>query len=363
MAESVRIHGRITDGDNRAMEFVTVRVAGTAIGTMSGLDGDYSLSTAEADTITVVFTCIGYKEQQRKLVDAKGDVTLNMRMFRTVKELQEVEVSEVKKQIGAMQSVDVSAYRLSPDVSGGSVESMISTMAGVTGSNEMSSQYSVRGGSYDENLVYINGVEVYRPQLVTSGQQEGLSIINPDMVGKVNFSTGGFGAEYGDRMSSVLDISYRQPEAFEGSASLSLMGGSLSLGSGSGRFSQLHGLRYKRNNSVLSSMETKGEYDPDFFDYQTNLNFRLSDRWHMAFLGNVAINNYKFTPVNRETAFGTAMDAKKFKVYFDGQEKDRFETYFGALSLRYSASRSSSLTLFASGFLTNELVALSLIHI
>lgn len=357
MAESVRIHGRITDGDNRAMEFVTVRVAGTAIGTMSGLDGDYSLSTAEADTITVVFTCIGYKEQQRKLVDAKGDVTLNMRMFRTVKELQEVEVSEVKKQIGAMQSVDVSAYRLSPDVSGGSVESMISTMAGVTGSNEMSSQYSVRGGSYDENLVYINGVEVYRPQLITSGQQEGLSIINPDMVGKVNFSTGGFGAEYGDRMSSVLDITYRQPEAFEGSASLSLMGGSLSLGSGSGRFSQLHGLRYKRNNSVLSSMETKGEYDPDFFDYQTNLNFRLSDRWHMAFLGNVAINNYKFTPVNRETAFGTAMDAKKFKVYFDGQEKDRFETYFGALSLRYSASRSSSLTLFASGFLTNELVA------
>lgn len=355
--ESVRIHGKITDGDNRAMEFVTVRVAGTAIGTMSGLDGDYSLSAAEADTITVVFTCIGYKEQQRQLVDAKGDVTLNMRMFRTTKELQEVEVNEVKKQIGAMQSIDASSYRLSPDVSGGSVESLISTMAGVTGSNEMSSQYSVRGGSYDENLVYINGVEVYRPQLVTSGQQEGLSIINPDMVGKVNFSTGGFGAEYGDRMSSVLDITYRQPEAFEGSAGISLMGGSLTLGSSTKRFSQLHGVRYKRNNSVLSSMETKGEYDPNFFDYQTNLNFRLSDRWRVAFLGNVAINNYKFTPVNRETSFGTAMDAKKFKVYFDGQEKDRFETYFGALSLQYLASKRSTFTLFASGFLTNELVA------
>ena len=356
-AESVRIHGRITDGDNRAMEFVTVRVAGTAVGTMSGLDGDYSLSAPESDTITVVFTCIGYKEQQRKLVDAKGDVTLNMRMFRTARELREVEVNEVKKQIGSMQSIDASSYRLSPDVSGGSVESMISTMAGVTGSNEMSSQYSVRGGSYDENLVYINGVEVYRPQLVTSGQQEGLSIINPDMVGKVNFSTGGFGAEYGDRMSSVLDITYRQPESFEGSAGVSLMGANLSIGSSTKRFSQLHGVRYKRNNSVLSSMETKGEYDPNFFDYQTNLNYRLSSKWRVAFLGNVAINNYKFTPVNRETSFGTAMDAKKFKVYFDGREKDRFETYFGALSLQYAASKRSNYTLFASGFLTNELVA------
>ncbi len=355
--ESVKIHGRITDGDNRAMEFVTVRVAGTAVGTMSGLDGDYSLSTSEADTITVVFTCIGYKEQQRKLVDAKGDVTLNMRMFRTTRELSEVEVTEVKKQLGAMQSIDASSYRLSPDVSGGSIESMISTMAGVTGSNEMSSQYSVRGGSYDENLVYINGVEVYRPQLVTSGQQEGLSIINPDMVGKVNFSTGGFGSEYGDRMSSVLDITYRQPEAFEGTAGISLMGGNLSIGSSSRRFSQLHGVRYKRNNSVLSSMETKGEYDPNFFDYQTNLNYLISGKWRVSFLGNIAINNYKFTPVNRETSFGTAMDAKKFTVYFDGQEKDRFETYFGALSLQYTPTKCTTYTLLASGYLTNELVA------
>jgi hypothetical protein len=356
-AESVKIHGRITDGDNRAMEFVTVRVAGTAIGTMSGLDGEYALSAAESDTITLVFTCIGYKEQQRKLVDAKGDVTLNMRMFRTTRELQEVQVTEVKKQLGSMQAIDMSGHRLTPDVSGGSVESLVTTMAGVTSSNEMSSQYSVRGGSYDENLVYINGIEVYRPQLISSGQQEGLSIINPDLVGKVNFSTGGFGSEYGDRMSSVLDITYRQPEAFEGSAALSLMGGSLSLGTSSKHFSQLHGVRYKRNNSVLSSMETKGEYDPNFFDYQTNLNYDISSKWRVSFLGNIAINNYKFTPVNRETSFGTAMDAKKFTVYFDGQEKDRFETYFGALSLQYAPSKRTNFTLFASGYLTNELVA------
>ena len=355
-ADGVKIYGRVTDGDNRAMEFVTVRVEGTAVGTITGLDGDYTITAPQADTLNVVFSCIGYKEQQRKLVEPKGEVRLDVRLFRTVRELSEVEVREVKKQLSGVQSIDVKASRLSPDVSGGSIESIVSTMAGVTGANEMSSQYSVRGGSYDENLVYINGVEVYRPQLVTSGQQEGLSVINPDMTGKVNFSTGGFGAEYGDRMSSALDITYRQPEAFEGSASASLMGGSLSLGTATKRFSQLHGLRYKSNNSVLSSMETKGEYDPRFFDYQTNLNYRIGNRWRVALLGNVAINDYRFTPVNRETAFGTAMDAKRFKVYFDGQEKDRFETYFGALSLQYNASRRSTFTLLASGYLTNELV-------
>lgn len=151
-----------------------------------------------------------------------------------------------------MQRIKGDAYRLAPDVSGGSVESLITTMAGVNSSNEMSSQYSVRGGSYDENSVYINGVEIYRPQLISSGQQEGLSVINPDMVSSIGFSTGGFPAEYGDRMSSVLDIAYREPEALEGSLSLSLMGGSLSLGQRSRRFSQLHGVRYKRNSSRLA---------------------------------------------------------------------------------------------------------------
>lgn len=163
-----------------------------------------------------------------------------------------------------MQSLDTETYKLSPDVSGGSVESMLTTLGGVNSSNELSSQYSVRGGTYDENSVYINGVEVYRPQLVTSGQQEGLSVINPDMVGAIGFSTGGFGVEYGDKMSSALDITYREPEAFEGSVSASLMGGSVAIGQATHKFSQLHGVRYKRNASLLSSMESKGEYDPNF---------------------------------------------------------------------------------------------------
>ncbi len=353
----VKIHGKVTDEDNSPIEFATVRVAGTAVGVNTGLQGEYSFSTAEKDTINVVFTCIGYREVVKQLVDAKGDFALNVRMIKANKELTEVEVTEFKKQLGAMSTIEASAYRHSPDVSGGSIESLLTTMAGVNSTNEMSSQYSVRGGSYDENSVYINGVEVYRPQLISSGQQEGLSIINPDMVDKVNFSTGGYSAEYGDKMSSVLDITYRQPEAFEGTFSASLMGGSLSLGQSSNRFSQLHGIRYKQNASLLSSMETKGEYDPNFFDYQTNLNFRVNNKLKVSFLGNVAINNYKFTPVNRTTNFGTSETAKQFTVYFDGREKDKFETYFGALILQYRPSRSTDISMLASGYLTNELVA------
>ena len=356
VSAQVHIHGRVVDAEKEPIEFATVRVAGTAVGTTTGLKGEYQLTAAKADTLKVVFSCLGYKEVTRQLVNADGDVTLNVQMFKTAKELTEVEVNEFRKQTSSMDQIDARAYRLSPDVSGGSIESLLTTMAGVNSSNELSGQYSVRGGSYDENCVYINGVEVYRPLLVSSGQQEGLSIINPDMVDRVKFSTGGFTPEYGDRMSSALDITYRQPEAFEGSLSASLMGGSLSLGQSSKRFSQLHGVRYKRNNSVLSSLETKGEYNPNFFDYQTNLNYRISSKFKLSFLGDISINNYRFTPVNRKTAFGTITDAKEFKVYFDGREKDRFETYFGALALQYTRSRNTDFTLLASGFLTNELV-------
>lgn len=353
----VKIHGKITDNEGKPVEFATVRIGGTAIGTTSGLEGDYSLSCPSSDTITVHFSCIGYREENRKLIDAKGDITLNMRLQLNSEMLQQVEVTELKKQTGSVGTIDASELRKSPDVSGGSVESLITTMAGVTSSNEMSSQYSVRGGSYDENSVYINGIEVYRPLLVTSGQQEGLSIINPDLVGSIGFSTGGFPAEYGDKMSSVLDITYRQPESFEGSVSASLMGASLSIGQATKKFSQLHGIRYKRNSSLLSSMDTKGEYDPSFFDYQTNISYQITQKLKISFLGNIALNHYKFTPQNRTTTFGTTTDAKQFTVYFDGHEKDRFETYFGALSLDWRVNRSTALQLLGSGYLTNELVA------
>lgn len=356
-AAQVKIHGKITDANGEPIEFATVRIGGTSIGTTSGLEGEYSFSCPASDTITVHFSCIGYREETRRLIDAAPDVTLNMRLQLTTEMLQQVEVTELKKQTGSISTIDASELRKNPDASGGSVESLLTTMAGVTGSNEMSSQYSVRGGSYDENSVYINGIEIYRPLLITSGQQEGLSVINPDLVGAIGFSTGGFPAEYGDKMSSVLDITYRQPESFEGSLSASLMGATLALGQGSKKFSQLHGIRYKRNSSLLSSMDTQGEYDPSFFDYQTSMTYRMSDKLSLSLLGNIALNHYKFTPQNRTTNFGTATDSKQFTVYFDGHEKDRFETYFGALSLDYRLSRSTNLQLLGSGYLTNELVA------
>lgn len=354
----VTILGKVTNGDgsNSPVEFATVRIGGTAIGTNTGLDGTFKLTCPASDTIKVHVACIGFAEESRTLIQPKGEITLNFVLHENTKMLDEVNVTEYKKETSTMGSVSIDQLKRSPDVSGGSVEALITTMAGVNSSNEMSSQYSVRGGTFDENSVYINGVEVYRPQLISSGQQEGLSIINPDLVGSIKFSTGGFSAEYADKMSSVLDITYKQPESFEGSVSASLMGASLSLGQSSKKFSQLHGVRFKKNSSLLSSMETKGEYDPSFFDYQTNLVLAASTKFKVSFLGNISVNNYKFKPVNRTTNFGTSTDAKQFTVYFDGQEKDRFETYFGALSLQWLPTKATTFTLLGSGYLTNELV-------
>lgn len=356
-AENVKISGKVIDGEDKPIEFGTVRIAGTAIGTNTDLQGNYSLSIAAKDTIDVIFSCIGFKEVKRQLIDAKGDVTLNVRMYSDEQILDELEVIGFRGNSNGMETITKESLKTSPDASGGSVEAMLQTMAGVNSSNEMSSQYSVRGGSFDENSVYINGVEVYRPQLVRSGQQEGLSIINPDMVGNIKFSTGGFPARYADKMSSALDITYREPEAFELGLSASLMGGSLSFGQNSGKFSQLHGLRLKKNNSLLSSLETRGEYDPLYFDYQTDINFKPSDKLTLNLLGNISLNHYNFKPADRETSFGTSSDTKTFKVYFDGEEKDKFETYFGTFSATYKINRANSIAASISAFLTNELVS------
>lgn len=355
--DNVKISGKVTDNENKPIEFATVKVAGTALGTFTELNGNYKLSVAEQDTIDLVFTCVGFKEVSHKLIAPKGELTLNVKMLPDNIVLDELEVVEYRSNSNGMESFNTESFKLSPDVSGGSVEAMITTMAGVNSSNEMSSQYSVRGGSFDENSVLINGVEIYRPQLVRSGQQEGLSIINPDMVGDIKFSTGGFPARYSDKMSSVLDITYREPEALEGAVTLSLTGGSLSFGQNSGKFSQLHGVRFKKNNSLLSSLETKGEYDPTYFDYQTYLVFKPTKKWNISLLGNISLNHFNFKPVNRETSFGTSTDTKQFTVYFDGEERDKFETYLGALSANYKLNQATDFTFGLSAFLTNELVS------
>lgn len=353
----VKISGKVYDESEQPIEFATVRILGTNTGTNTDVKGHYELTVAEADTIVVEFTCVGYSTVTRKLIKPVGSVTISPKLYEKKHELAEVTVTEYKKQTNTMQGIDIEQIRLTPDVSGSGVEAVITTMAGVTSKNEMSSQYMVRGGSYDENSVYINGIEVYRPQLVSSGQQEGLSIINPDMVSQVNFSTGGFNAEYGDKMSSALDITYRDPEAFEGAFSASLQGASLALGHGSSKFSQLHGVRYKRNSSLLGSLDSKGEYDPQYFDYQTHVVFKPTEKFRISLLGNVSLNHYRFKPVDRETSFGTSSNAKSFKVYFDGHEEDKFQTVFGALSFNYRLNKGNDFTLQTSAYQTNELVA------
>ncbi len=357
LAAQVKISGKVVDDAGHAIEFATVRVLGSALGTTTDLEGLYELTVPRADTIMVEFSCLGYSTVKRQLVKPEGSVSINPKLYEKTNELSEIEIVEYRKQVSAMQNVDVKQLQLTPSASGNGVEDILTTMAGVSSKNEMSSQYMVRGGSYDENSVYINGIEVFRPQLISSGQQEGLSIINPDMVQSVNFSTGGFNAQYGDKMSSVLDITYRQPEAFEGSLSASLQGGTFSLGTSSNKFSMLHGVRYKRNSSLIGSLESKGEYDPQYLDYQTYMVFSPSDKFNVALLGNVSKNDYSFIPASRETSFGTSTNAKSFKVYFDGQEKDKFYTYTGALQLSFKPNKNNEITLQGSVYQTNELVS------
>ncbi len=350
----IKISGFITDINKRGIARAGVLVWGSTTGVQTADNGYYELSVPQKDSITLIFSCLGYKKTSRTIAAPKKSFSLNITLTGEDAGLKEVTVTSRKRQTDMMQSVDKRKIKLLPDASGGNIESLIVTFAGVSSNNELSSQYSVRGGNFDENLVYINGVEVYRPLLIRAGQQEGLSVINPDMVGEINFSSGGFDARYGDKMSSVLDITYKKPEAFEGSVSASLMGGTAYLGHASGRFSQMHGIRYKRNTSLLGTLETKGEYDPSFFDYQTFLTYTFSKKFDVSFLGNISQNKYNFVPQERNTSFGTLNSARRFKVYFDGREQDLFQTGFGSLTLNAHPGEKTLLSLIASAFVTRE---------
>lgn len=360
-AQSIRIEGRVIDDLGEPMEMAHVRLSRGGIGTLTNFKGEYSLSVPESDSLVVIFSSVGYKRIE-KVINTRNAaeqnttrrIILNVQMRTNQAYINDIEVTTSHQQVSTAEKIKAENIKYMPSASGNAVEDLLGTMAGVTMNNELSSQYSVRGGSFDENLVYVNGIEIYRPQLISSGQQEGLSFINPAMVKEVDFSTGGFSAEYGDKMSSVLDITYKQPTRFEAQASMSFLGASASLGHRTKRFSQLHGVRFKRNASMLSSLDTKGEYDPRFFDYQTLLSGELSDKWNIQFLGNIAINDYRFTPESRETSFGTLKEIHKFKVYFDGHEQDEFDTYFGALTLNYKGIKNTTLSLSASAFATDE---------
>mgnify|MGYP002658328500 FL=1 len=321
---------------------------------MTSLKGDYSLQLQSADSVEIRFSMIGYKTKVRTLRRPRGKQTMQVVLHSSDNALSEVTITGKRIETGQTQELSKEHLKSMPSTTGNAVEEMIQSQAGVSTHSELSSQYNVRGGSFDENSVYINNVEIFRPFLVRSGQQEGISVINPDMVEKIGFSTGGYEARYGDKMSSALNIEYRRPKRFEASATASMLGASAFVGMSNKKFSWSNGLRYKTTKYLLGSMDTKGEYQPTFIDYQTYLTYSPNKRWDIKFLGNISDNHYNFTPEDRETNFGTMENVKAFKVYFDGQEKDVFRTFFGSLGITRKFNENTSLSLIASAFNTRE---------
>ena len=349
----VRVYGYVIDSNNRAIENVSVFFEGKNNGTTTNRNGYYDLNISFTDSVTIVYSHLGYQTIKHTILPNQRVVQITVEMPVKVKELAEVNVTSIRRQTSTMETLDPSKYKLMPNTNG-SFESMLISFAGVSSTNELSSQYNVRGGNFDENIVYVNGIEIYRPLLIRAGQQEGLSFINADMVGNVGFSSGGFNAEYGDKMSSVLDVKYKKPTNFEAAASVSLLGASAYIATANKRFTQMHGIRYKTSQYLLGTLDTKGEYKPSFIDYQTYLTYQLSEKWDINFLGNFSQNNFMFTPQERETAFGTYNNAEKLMIYFDGKEKDLFQSAFGALTLNFKPRKDLKLGLTVSSFHTNE---------
>mgnify|MGYP000665714179 FL=1 len=352
-AQTFTLQGKVTDSNMSPVELATVSVVEQGKMTMTNLKGEFSMQLRSADSVVVRFSMVGYKTKTRVLRRPRGKQTLLIQLFDD-NQLAGITVTEKRRQTGNTQQLETKDMKNSPSVTGNAVEELIQSQAGVSTHSELSSQYNVRGGSFDENSVYINNVEIYRPFLVRSGQQEGLSIINPNMVESIGFSTGGFEARYGDKMSSVLDIKYKKPKKFEANVAANLLGASAYVGFSTKKFSWSNGIRYKTNKYLLGSLETKGEYDPNFLDYQTYLTYEPSKNWSIEVIGDISENHYNFYPEDRETKFGTLENVKSFKVYFDGQEKDVFRTYFGSLSISRKFGEKTKLSLISSAFHTNE---------
>ena len=353
IADDFTLKGKVVDEEEHALEFVTVMCPSQGKVTMTNLKGEFNLDMQSADSVEIRFSMIGYAPRKRVFRNPKGKMTVTI-VMRQSANVDEIVVTEQRRQTSQTEQLKVDNIRLTPSTTGNAVEELIQQQAGVSTHNELSSQYNVRGGSFDENSVYINQVEIYRPLLISSGQQEGLSIINPDMVEKIGFSTGGFEAKYGDKMSSALDITYRRIKGFEASVTGSLLGASGFVGFGNSRFSMSHGIRYKTTRYLLGSLETTGEYKPNFIDYQTYISYKLNKMWTIDFIGNISENHYDFEPEDRETKFGTLADVKSFKVYFDGQEKDVFRTFFGTASISRHFNEKTTIKFLTSAFHTKE---------
>ncbi len=351
-AQEATIFGRVTD--IKGTPIYEANVTYGTNGTFTNKDGTYELNIPADKEVAIEITHVQHKTEV---------IRVNLKPSQRLE--QNVVLIEGKTVLNPVQLVDESdrfttITKLDPAeiemLSGpvNSVESLVKTLPGVVSNNELSSQYSVRGGNFDENLVYVNGIQVYRSFLPKTGQQEGLSFINPDMVDDITFSAGGFQAKYGDKLSSVLDITYKQPEEFGATVQAGLQGTSLSLEYSKARFSGITGFRYRTNRRVLGSLDTEADYTPTFIDLQTYLTYHIDDEWELNFLGNIARNTYDIVPKTRQTDFGTVAEALRLTVFFDGQEKDQYQTYFGALSTLYKPNDRTRLQFTASGFQTIE---------
>ncbi|MDD3743096.1 MAG: TonB-dependent receptor [Lentimicrobiaceae bacterium] len=356
LSGKAEIYGKITDEQQQPLALVNIAIVGMPGGAVTGADGTFVLKVDANTELNIVISSVGYSTIKLKIVLKEGEKReLNRRLIQTAVELPDFVVEDRQVRSSSLSPINPRLATQIPSTSGG-IEALIKTMPGVSSNTELSSQYSVRGGNYDENLVYVNDVEIYKPFLVRSGQQEGLSFLNPDLVSSILFSAGGFDARYGDKMSSVLDIRYKRPTTFGGSVSASLLGASLHLEGSTKdrRFMYLVGARQKNSQYVLKGLETEGDYIPSFTDFQGMLHYEVNPRLEFSVFGNYALNNYKLEPTVRNTSFGTINEALQLTVYFDGHEVDRFENYMGAFTTSYKASEQLMLKFIVSAFQTIE---------
>lgn len=354
-AQTTVVSGIIKDEKGNPVEAVNVGIRNTPGGTISDLNGNFKLEVQSGRPQVIVFARIGFRPTEKRINPSGPELTLNVTIHTEATEIRTVVVEDVEQRKSTMKRIDPKLASVIPTTTGG-IEALIKTLPGVSSNNELSSQYSVRGGNYDENLVYVNDIEVYRPFLIRSGQQEGLSFINSDLVSSILFSAGGFDAKYGDKMSSVLDINYRKPREFAGTATASILGGALHLEgiSKDARLTAISGFRYRTSQYLLKSLDTKGEYKPSFMDFQTFVTYSITPELEWNFLGNAASNRYDIVPETRETVYGTINDALKLTVYFDGREKDAFKTLTGASSFIYKPDNRTTLKLITSAFRSVE---------
>lgn len=354
-AQNARVKGIILDEKNNPVE--NVNIAYETKSTVTNSNGFYSLTVPANKKITLVFTHVSLKKTTATLeLKTNEDFEFNVTMNEKAEQMGEVVVTaNNRKRVQGITTIEPEIIRRIPGANAG-IENILKTLPGVYSNNELSTQYAVRGGNYDENLVYVNEVEVYRPFLVRSGQQEGLSFTNTDLVQNVDFSAGGFQAKYGDKLSSVLDITYRRPTKFGIAAEGSLLGGSLAVDavSKNQKWSAITGVRYRNNSLLVNSQQTETNFKPTFADVQTNVIYNASTKWQWSFLGNISQNKYNYQPLSRQTNFGTIDEPIALQVYYEGQEKDKYDTYFGAFKTTFKANDTFTLKFITSAYHTLE---------